>query len=153
MAHKNPHRGEAIGLWFFKLWKGFCTTRCPQGSQEEKSWKVFKHGCPICDQMFFGGSDMLWHIVVHDEARRTREKFLPSQMIKLLSEEKSEVFESSLVRITSQSLGQSCFRLEVFLKWHGTPRPCTISPEVWGVCELLIQNYQSKLGSELFKFG
>ena len=129
--HIRNHTGEKqLVCDFSNCEKAFARPGALRDHKKRNHEKVFKHGCPICDQMFFSGSDMLRHIVVHDEARRTREKLLPSQMIKLLSEEKSEVFESSLVRITSQSLGQSCFRLEVFLKWHGTPRPCTISPEV-----------------------
>ena len=34
------------------------------------------HACPVCDKSLYGRSDMLQHIIIHDEARQTRERYL-----------------------------------------------------------------------------
>jgi len=59
--------------------------------------KIFNHSCPICERKFFSRSDKLIHIVVHDEARNTRERFLPLSMVKLLSEVQEINFDGQLI--------------------------------------------------------
>merc|ERR1712096_41625 len=59
--------------------------------------KQVHHTCPICDKKFYGRSDMLIHIVIHDEARQSRERFLPPKMLKLLKEVEELNFEGQLI--------------------------------------------------------
>jgi len=59
--------------------------------------KVLQHVCPICEKRFYGRSDMLTHIVIHDEARQQRERFLPSQMRNLLDEVEEFSFDGKVI--------------------------------------------------------
>ena len=59
--------------------------------------------------------------------------------------QKAEVFVSSLFRIYQAKLGSELFQIgrDLEVPWNSA-RTCTISPEVWGVCELLIQNWSGQ---------
>ena len=80
--------------------------------------KQFHHTCPICDKKFYGRSDMLIHIVIHDEARQSRERFLPPKMLKLLKEVEEFNFEGQL--IVSNCVCDKCGK--IFNKKYGKER-------------------------------
>ena len=56
------------------------------------------HSCPICSKAFCERKDMMNHIVVHDEARKTQNRFLPQEMWHLLETETTFEFEGREVR-------------------------------------------------------
>ena len=59
------------------------------------------HSCPICSKAFCERKDMMNHIVVHDEARKTQNRFLPQEMWHLLETETTFEFEGREVRTDS----------------------------------------------------
>ena len=59
------------------------------------------HSCPICSKAFYERKDMMNHIVVHDEARKTQNRFLPQEMWHLLEAETTFEFEGREVRTDS----------------------------------------------------
>ena len=59
------------------------------------------HSCPICSKAFCERKDMMNHIVVHDEARKTQNRFLPQEMWHLLESETTFEFEGREVRTDS----------------------------------------------------
>ena len=59
------------------------------------------HSCPICSKAFYERKDMMNHIVVHDEARKTQNRFLPQEMWHLLETETTFEFEGREVRTDS----------------------------------------------------
>ena len=64
------------------------------GHKKRTHERVLSHSsCPICDYAFYDRSDMLTHIVINDETRQTRERYLPEHMWKLLNEVELFVFD------------------------------------------------------------
>ena len=67
--------------------------------------KIHSHTCPICGKGFYDKRDKQKHIIIHDEARKNRERFLPPNMLKLLNEvdnfnfDGREIFSSSVCDI------------------------------------------------------
>ena len=59
------------------------------------------HSCPICAKAFCERKDMMSHIVVHDEARKTQNRFLPQDMWHLLETETTFEFDGREVRTDS----------------------------------------------------
>ena len=60
--------------------------------------RVLSHSsCPFCDYAFYDRSDMLTHIVINDETRQTRERYLPEHMWKLLNEVELFVFDGQWI--------------------------------------------------------
>ena len=66
--------------------------------QERIHEKICNHNCPICERKFFSRSQKLIHIVIHDEARQTRERILPSTVRKLLTKLEEINFEGQLIK-------------------------------------------------------
>jgi len=71
--------------------------------------RVLSHACPICEKAFYDRSDMLTHIVIHDEARQTRERFLPEHMWRLLQEVDMFVFDGQ--EVFSHSVCDQCGKI------------------------------------------
>lgn len=59
------------------------------------------HICPICGKGFCERKDMLTHIIIHDESRKTQNRFLPSDMMAMLETEQSFEFDGREVRTDS----------------------------------------------------
>jgi len=59
------------------------------------------HVCPICGKGFCERKDMLTHIIIHDESRKTQNRFLPSEMMGMLETEQSFEFDGREVRTDS----------------------------------------------------
>jgi uncharacterized C2H2 Zn-finger protein len=71
--------------------------------------RVLSHFCPICEKAFYDRREMLTHIVIHDEARQTRERYLPEPMWKLLQEVDMFVFDSQ--QIFSHAVCDQCGKI------------------------------------------
>ena len=71
--------------------------------------RVLSHICPICDKAFYDRRDMLTHIVIHDEARQTRERYLPEHMWKLLQEVEMFMFDGQ--EIFSHAVCDQCGKI------------------------------------------
>ena len=71
--------------------------------------RVLSHFCPICEKAFYDRREMLTHIVIHDEARQTRERYLPEHMWKLLQEVDMFVFDSQ--QIFSHAVCDQCGKI------------------------------------------
>jgi len=59
------------------------------------------HACPICGKGFCERKDMLTHIIIHDESRKTQNRFLPTEMMDMLETEQSFEFDGREVRTDS----------------------------------------------------
>eukprot|EP00092_Neocalanus_flemingeri_P040959 GFUD01044598.1.p1 GENE.GFUD01044598.1~~GFUD01044598.1.p1 ORF type:complete len:860 (+),score=160.26 GFUD01044598.1:257-2836(+) len=59
------------------------------------------HLCPICGKGFCERKDMLTHIIIHDESRKTQNRFLPAEMMDMLLTEQSFEFDGREVRTDS----------------------------------------------------
>jgi len=71
--------------------------------------RVLSHLCPICEKAFYDRRDMLTHIVIHDEARQTRERYLPEHMWKLLQEVEMFMFDGQ--EIFSHGVCDQCGKI------------------------------------------
>jgi len=59
------------------------------------------HVCPVCNKGFCERKDMMSHIIVHDESRKTQNRFLPQDMMHLLDEQVTFEFDGREVRTDS----------------------------------------------------
>ena len=63
------------------------------------------HICPICGKGFCERKDMLTHIIIHDESRKTQNRFLPAEMMDMLETEQTFEFDG---REVNWSFTASC---------------------------------------------
>lgn len=67
------------------------------------------HSCPICSKTFCERKDMLTHIVIHDESRKTQNRFLPEDMWHLLNTE--IIFEFDGREVRTDSICEVCGKI------------------------------------------
>ena len=59
--------------------------------------RVHSYVCPTCKKYFYLRSNMLTHIVIHDGARQTKQRFLPQNMRNMLGEVEMGVVDDQKV--------------------------------------------------------
>ena len=72
------------------------------------------HICSVCDKGFIERRDLLEHIVIHDESRKSRSKFVPEDLIHLLDTNATFEFEGR--EVTSDAVCNVCYK--IFEKPH-----------------------------------
>ena len=87
------------------------------------------HSCPICAKAFCERKDMMSHIVVHDEARKTQNRFLPQDMWHLLESETTFEFDGREVR--TDSICEVCGKIfeQPTMKKRHVSQVCLLYPK------------------------